>query len=364
MSNFPTPPAARIPYDLDGTAVVVGPGFSSDWTPFNMSPAGVAAMNSDHSSTAFVVNWRSASMGTGYYNVNSTGVTPLTVDPLPWVCLLFPRPMELNAVFVHILPAAEGYYISPYMDIGEFQPFLLQTSSDSTNGIDGTWHTVLDVNSPQTSMGYGNYPAAVLVSAPGVTNGLPGVGPVVNENYRRAGGAGKTGWQLLTGSGLRNVVAVRMLVDRTPAGMYDNNGLRFSGMLCKLHLYGAPELDYDPHRLEIQSSVGIRSDLDFGDVPQDSSSIKTFSVVNLSDALTATGVSVLVDVTNPVPPLTGTVADTELSLDGTLWATSVDLPDLAPLSRSQDIWIRVSTPSTSLLGNWAPRLIARAEEWS
>lgn len=370
---YPTPPAPRIPYDLDGTVGIAGPGPITGNQPVTLSQAGLTVMNGNTGPSVVVVHWETGNptgsygnAGFGYYDVNGKDAVPLTnVDPLPWLAMIFPRPMQLSAFYGHITPRAEQMFISPSAAEGSFQPFLLQTSTDTTNGTDGTWKTVLDVSTPMAPSGqYAQTVADVLDGTSPTPVPVSGYsGPDVNTTYRQSGDGGGYGWRTLSGAWLRNVIGVRFLIDRTPAAFpFSYNGWNFTGMKVKAHLYGQPEPAFDPNRVTLVSTDGSPKTFDFGNVRQGTTLTTSFAVKNTSASLTAHAVTVSIGAPSPAP---ATVLPAQISLDGGVtWTNTLSLPDLAPGAVSAPIQVKVQPPAINLLGNWAPRLSVNAGSWS
>src|SRR5690606_14306369 len=100
---------------------------------------------------------------------------------------------------------------------------------------------------------------------------------------------------------------------------------------------------------------------DWGDVQPDEEVFQEFCVKNLSTTDTATGVTVGISQSNPdVAPNPYTWL--ALSVDGTMWASTVTLPDLAPGEVSDPVTLRLQV-GENLVGPWGPRMAAEVEEW-
>lgn len=139
-----------------------------------------------------------------------------------------------------------------------------------------------------------------------------------------------------------------------------------SQQLRAFHIYGTPSSGQNPDRLEIwnpsldQKVTGAH--FDWGDVPRGSSSDRTFRVKNMSDTLTANGVVLSFDTISDSSPSFG--GSHTLSLDGSIFTSSVTIPSLLPGQISSIVTIRKSTPSNAQVSLWSSRLKAQATSWS
>lgn len=100
--------------------------------------------------------------------------------------------------------------------------------------------------------------------------------------------------------------------------------------------------------------------LDYADVAPGTNAVKQFRVKN-THSQTAHGVvltcETLTDATPTLPP--------QFTFsDGGLYATSLDIGDLAPGAISDVITIQRDTPNSAQSGLWAPRIVAQAGSWS
>lgn len=274
--------------------------------------------------------------GTMLYKVNASNIiTALT--PAEIVTLLdetqagyVPSPgygdFKIVAVFPELRHVA-GYYIGDVnvttvvSNQGYPQQVVLtnvEVSTNSTNGIDGTWTTVTK---------------AMNVSI------------TINPGHRT----------LITHINVVNVKAMRFSLSFNP---YVND-------YVNLHIYGAPAAGQVLNRLAIwHPSLNQRiggADLDWGDAPRSSSANRTFRVKNLSAALTAASPLLGFDaLTDTVPSVPG---QHTLALDGLNFFSQVTLPALAPGAISSVVTVRRVTPADAALSLWDVRMIATASSW-
>ena len=124
--SYPTPPGKRIPYDKNGTRVLMSRTAGDDRTPYQVHPTAVAALNSDLGHGVYVDRdfWSFSVPADTYYSKN-------------YVSFLFPSPMDIQGVAI----AAITTFV--YTDFFSNSNFLypnltveLQVSTDTTNGLD------------------------------------------------------------------------------------------------------------------------------------------------------------------------------------------------------------------------------------
>jgi hypothetical protein len=195
---------------------------------------------------------------------------------------------------------------------------LVQTSTNTTNGQDGTWTTIASNYATQTS----------------------------TATWRTA---------ITAGTALA-VLAIRF---------YLNNGSS-SWTLRSVHLYGEPAPGSNPDRLVFWDAVADNkmppATLDWGNVPRSSSDDRTVRVKNLSATKTASNVRVSFDILNDGTP---TVPGQHLvSYGGGAFLAQVNLGTLAPGAISGPITVRRVTPSSAQLGLFAPRISAVADTFA
>lgn len=275
--TYPDVPGYRFAYDKDGTTMVTysqaGTGLITTRTATDMQRA-----NQNQS-------------GANFTSGNS------------WLALIFP---EVRTVL--------GYYININHDLGPGR--ILQSSTDTTNGQDGTWSTIANPfifdNGDSIDVSPGYRSNIQPINAP-------------------------------------NIIALRM-------------GLGYS--IRAFHLYGSIATTESPDRLRIVDLSGddIAAQFDFGDIRQRNNVTKQFKVINNSATKTANNITVTLD-TNPdaSPTLIGQY---QLSTDNTAFANAINIGTLAPGASSGALYVRDTISATAQLGPWAVRLIASANTWS
>lgn len=276
--NYPDVPSWRFALDRDGTQWF----WMDDSNVVTAMTTGQVAILQDESDS----------------EIDNTG---------PRVLLIFP---ELRDV--------DGYFIEGWRD---FAPsgVTVETSVNSTNGVDGTWVT--------QRVGYFD------------TN-------PVNPRYRTS----------IQSSTFLAIKAVRL-------STVGANNFRWR---C-VHLYGEPSPAQNPNRLilwhpTLDQRVG-QAYFDWGNVPRSSSADVTFRVKNNSATLTASAVRVAMDVlTDTTPSVPG---QHSISKDGmTFGAQQTLVADLAPGAISPILTLRRVTPTNAVLSVWAHRIFAEAGGWA
>lgn len=192
----------------------------------------------------------------------------------------------------------------------------MQTSTDTTNGLDGTWAWLAGANHGNTT----------------------------GSNHR-------TTWSAVSATGVKAVKVIK--------GSGSN---RFH---YGLHLYGKPSAGAAPDRLRIwhptldQEASGAY--FDWGDVARSTSADRTFRVYNPS-ALTARSVFLSSEALTDTSP--STTSQHLFSFDGSAFATSVDIGDIPPGTASGLVTVRRDLSSAAGIGTWALRLVAAAASYS
>lgn len=231
------------------------------------------------------------------------------------IAVVFPVPMDLTTIFI----ATDDAYM-PY-------PHIIETSKDTTNGIDGAWETqnIIDwvPNQP------------------------------VKPNYRQAVSC-RT---LLPGTPSIGVRGIRMSTN-SPSG--------FRGILRALHLYGAPSATATKDRLALwhptTDTVLPPTWLDWGDVPRGTSSDRSFRIKNLSVTLTAQNIGLYIEaLTAGVPSVAGmhTMSDTA----GATFQSTLTIATLAPGALSAVFILRRVVPSNAQVSVWSARIVADVTQW-
>lgn len=270
--SFPDPPGLRMAFDRDGSDVVTHNGSAA---PTSLVQADRQKIN-DESMTADV----SLPSGQNY------------------LAIIFPNLRDLVALGARF---------------GDAGTYTVETSTDTTNGLDGTWTTLSGASS--------------------------------NTAFDPSGVGHRTTWRALSASAIK---AVRFTV----------SGLGADRKVYGVHLYGSIAAGETPDRLVFTDPLGnplTAAFFDWGDVPRGSSADKAFKVKNNSTTKTATTVTVSIDaLTDPTPSV---AAQYYLSLDGVTFSASLSIPSIAP-GASVDVTLRRVTPSSAQLSVWDARLIA------
>lgn len=267
--SYPDPPSYRMAIHRDGTQI-----FNLS-TGLNLSQGNLNTLNSESGASAVTSNQ---------------------------VCVIFPELRDLDAIWLN----------------GNTGSVSTQVSSDTTNGLDGTW----------------------------------AAGPTVSVTADTGNPLG-TGW--------RDSI--------TSSTAFAIKGVRFTvGSLRNIHLYGEISPTQTEKRIEfwhptIDQKISPNT-FDWGDCPRYSTGQVRFRLKNMSPSLTAFNVIVsalaLTDTTPSVP------AQHFLSDDGVHWAATVDAGAIASLGLSPILYLRRVTPSNAVLTTprWAFHLIAVPTSWS
>lgn len=198
----------------------------------------------------------------------------------------------------------------------------IQTSPDTTNGIDGTW-TVQTGNISQASF-----------SRPGLRDDINAVN-----------------W---TG-----VKAVKIYGQCAHSESVNTN-------LHSFHLYGTPASGQAPDRLRIwdpttNNEVG-GAFFDWGDTPRNAVTSKTFRIYNPSSQ-TAQGVAITVEALSDATPTLSN--EFTFSVDGgSFQASPATVGDIGPASASPVIEVKRTVASNAELGVWFPRFVVSASSYA
>lgn len=274
--NYPDAPSNRMEVDLDGT---VGASITSAGAITTLTNAQLQSLNDESDA--------------------STVPTPGTNG---FTAYIFPELRDIVAVFFsHTTGNA-----------------TIAVSSNTTNGFDGTWTTVLTAG------------ARTLATQP---------------TYR-------TGIEAAAAAGIRGI---RALSSSTGAPRtFHVYGYNSSLVANKLELWH-PTLD--------QPLYQTPAALDAGDIMRNTTTNLTFRLKNLSGTLTANTITVnasaLTDATAPTM-----VSGISFDYNGGGFAPTASLASLAPNTISAVFTIRHTVPSNVALGIWTQRVVASASTWS
>lgn len=201
----------------------------------------------------------------------------------------------------------------------------LQTSVDTTSGVDGTWVTR-------------------------ISGGIPRI-TTMSPNYR-------TGINVVSWSGIR---ALRM----RGGDFFDASNI------LALHLYGSIAAGQTPDRLRLwhptldqplddQAVSPDGAYFDWGNVAQGTSQDRTFRIKNNSATQTANSVTASTEALTP-----STIPDVfTLSKDGTTFTATINFTAIAPGAISSVCTLRRTTPANATLSLAAMRLNAVAVSWT
>lgn len=381
--SYPTPPGRRIPYDENGTRVLISSSVGDDRTPYQVHSRAVAALNSDVGHGMILDDdwWSFADNRDGYYSKN-------------FLALIFPHPMDITGAAVSLqadfkVPSGGGFPVS----FGAFFAKLtarVQVSTDTTNGLDGTWTNIFTKDENDTHLGYtmsfyntGSpqsapdkypeppvFPDGTLPSPGGVSRINSGIGSLViplwniadTQDFYELDGPRGRGIQAV--SGASNVMGVRLYFPRRPAPLdaaWPASSTLY-GAAFLLHLYGDTGSAASDDRLQIRNAADTDSpDLKWGDVTQGVPETRTIKVKNFSSTEDAEAVTLRIIPTYSDP---GTAPEQlALSLDGDIWASRVLLGDIPAGSVSDDVLLRLN-PTTDTIGLRSAYVVAQAGGWN
>ena len=285
MPSYPPVPGNRMAYDLDGTVVVFVDGSAGNAIT-TLPLATVQAINDESSSeyNAFTGNG-------GYTN---------------YLAFIFPQPRDLAGYFSY-------YYTTS--SFGGITSTQWQYSTDTTNGVDGTWVDGGAItNNDHQDLAYRS--AITPVTAIGI------------KGFRF-----KLTYGFITANGMNTHFVGLHLYGEIPAA--DNNLLAIFD----------PALDQevDPNYFN------------WGDIPQSSNDVRTFRVHNYSTRV-ASNIVLSFNALTPETPDSTTWH--YLSLDGVNYFSTVNIGSLAAGFTSGIIYVQRVTPINAQLSLGAARLVA------
>lgn len=289
--SYPDVPGYRFAYDKDGTTILLSKGDNTGapvFMPLQYSPTPATLLNK--------------SMG--------TGVVYATNYWLAWpsghyMTFFFPENRNITGYYINIGNASG---VNPSFN-------KIQTSSDATTPLDGTWTTLID---PYV-----------------YTQGGGDMSPDYRTNIQ------SVNWQ--------NIYCLKICMGDQPRA---------------IHLYGSIATTESPDRLRIVDMSGddIAAQFDYGDIRQRNNSTKQFRVVNNSSTKIANNITITMD-TNPnaSPSLIGQY---QLSTDNVAFANAINIGNLNPGQSSGTLYLRDTIANNAQLGPWSVRLTASANTWS
>lgn len=233
------------------------------------------------------------------------------------IALVFSVPMDCTAVFISLALTTPAGVI-----------WSVETSKDTTNGLDGVWDTQYLTNLS--------------------------VKKTVKPNYRISSQL----FVLQTNSSSSDLRGIRLI----GAGNVSNN----QGPLLAFHVYGTPSSMATKDRLAFwHPTTDVKlapAALDWGNVPRSSSADKSFRIKNLSETLDATDIDLYVEALTP-----GTVSVAgmhTISADsGATFLTGQSIPKIAPGEVSGVFIVRRTVPANAQVSVWSARIAADVNLW-
>lgn len=288
--NYPDVPGPRIAYDRDGTQLYV----MNQGTVTAIASANVKALNNE-SDDAFNSGDGAGGSNPGAY----------------YIIFMFPQLTDLV-----------GYHCN--LSMGSYTTFsAIETSTDTTNGMDGTWTAVASpvTVSEAAAPGYRTHITA---------QSIPGIKAIRFSATTGSGGFGGAHWK-------------------------------------SIHLYGKPSAAGDRlsfwHPTLDQPLSDFPAYLDWGNRPRSTSQTIQVRVKNRSTTLTASSITVGMDALTDASSPTY-VSQHLFSYQGSGYASTISIPSLAPGAVSDVVSVQQTLLDTAALGLWAQRLYATAGSWA
>lgn len=283
--SYPDVPGHRIPYDRDGSTKAI----------INVTDGIVTATNQH-------VN---------YEVVNVIGLNATANSKTYAYGILFPQPMDIVGYFLDMFWTGNNTEF--------FNPELVQTSTNTTNLIDGTW-----------------------------TNSTLVTNNASKENQRN----------LITSLVRNGVVGIRarVVAHNVGAGRQD---------IEMFHIYGKPSSAALKLRFwEPVLDQEIRpAHFDFGDVARNTRlGPVQFRIKNPYPTLTAHSVSLTREALTDTAP--ANVAAYEFSDDNVAWSDSLLLGDLSPGEITPVLYVRRTTPAGAVTSLWNVRFVAAGASYT
>lgn len=296
---FPDVPAYRFPLDRDGSRLLLRNITAG--TPWTDESAQLIVLQDESAN-----NWN---FGSGVQN----NVYEFSI--------VFPEPRDVAGYHVGVYAPSSGGG-SP----SQFNPQEMYASTDTTDGMDGTWTQILN---------------------PFVDTDTN----VVSTHQIR----NRDSINNLSQTGLRGI---RLRYLRT------NGSNSPSFLIYVFHFYGSIPAGANDERIEFWDPSSDQqmphAHFDFGDMPRGSQSQKQFRIKNLSATQTANGI----DLTIEDLESSGLTSGLELSTDGSNWLSSINIGNLAPGAISSSLYIRRTVGGAESLRPRVGRINAAAGSWS
>lgn len=326
-------------------------------TPLELTVEQARSLNADLSGGVTIANdrWDFPPGEGNYYAKN-------------FIAVMFPRPRNISAYFsaawnLHSYTSFwTGYTISGVL------PLEVQVSSDSTNGLDGTWTTVASRAHDDWRFGWQETWRGIKEfdedGYPFTSEALGGTDThdlymPANAPYA-ADGPGGLGWAPIDHPAAQNVTAVRLLFPVRPPTIEDERpGSDFRYAISILHLYGS--YSDTTERLAFATPGGGELTASWGDVAIGETRIRPFRVRN-HGAQIARDVNVTNQHTYRGNTNTASWA-IWYSLDQKTWFPSLELGDIPAGGLSVLAYARMR-PVPGTVGLRFARMHATAQEWS
>ncbi len=348
-------------YDLDGTKGFISRNVGNDFTPLELPQPSLSGLNSEKSKGLWV-------SGSYWDFAGSITTGQLTSRP-QFIALVFPTPQHIRGVFIGNRISRTGTSAGSPFTTRNRLPAEIQTSQDTTNGLDGVWVTIGTSSGPpsvDTTNTMPGYVRAVDPSGLSVDPGSPPCGVSTGSWYRENEDVSGYGWKAVAGAETRHVRGIRAIFTSLPldgTGWSQNGfGAFQEGVLLYLHVYGEPDDDADPDRLEFVTDDGASvMDFSWGDVHTGQEEVKQFRVRNLS---TQDAVAVDLSFAAPTPlPAPSPHTGMEFSLNGVTYSSALSLSNIPSGSDSDTIYVRLIVPGPGLMGPWGTRILAEVGSW-
>lgn len=291
-------PDRRMPYDNDGTVFGyrngggLGADFAYGLSSF-VSQATLLEMNDDDNTPAILFGGTGGNALYGFFYI------------------FFPESREVTG-WVQVMGDQTGG-----TNYESFGAYALQGSSDSTNGVDGTWET-----------------ASV--------SGAPQVLPTLD------------GWRstIRTVSFTGPKKALRLYA-------YGDASAFSQVWILRFHLYGEKAAGQTPDDLvfidhDTTPGVEYASPEDFGDQPLGTTVVRQFRVKNVSGSKTANTINLQCSDT-----------DFSISTDGSTWVATINITSLSAGAESSTMYVRCVTPAPgNPLGPRYARIVATVASYT